>query len=303
MRLPMVNGEVDYEETYSRVVELAPSLVDFIDYVRNIKPPQMVEWQVMLQRILDGDQQAKHRVVEMYLRNVVRISLSFAEKYNVPIEDVIQDGVIGMLSAIEKFDTSETETFQQYYPFWVRQVIQRELPHYLYARYIPIHFHEKLLQINEYALERGFKLPEDFELIDSNFIAAMSSELDISLSLAEKYLRHIVPEISLEEMFEINPELDETESVLAENTIEDLVETLDRKQLRYALEATLATLTPREAHTLRLRNGFDDGRCRTLEEVGQEYNVTRERIRQIETKAMRKLRHPSRSKKLKDFLD
>ena len=297
-------SQVDYEETYRRVVELAPSMSEFIEYVRNIKPPQMAECREMFQRMIDGDQNAKHRIVEMYLRNIIRMSLPFAEKYHLPIEDIIQEGVIGMMNAIEKFDISGDEYFQQYFPLWVRQVIQRELPQYLYIRHIPMHFHEKLLEIKDIAATHGYNnLPEDFNIIDSNAFADISSKLGISSSEIYKYIQYMTPELSLEEMFEINPEVDEYEASLNEDPMLDLVEYLHWQQVREALDAVFHTLTPREMMVIRLRHGFDDGKIRTFEEVGKEFNVTRERIRQIEAKAIRKLRHPSRAKYLKDFLD
>ena len=297
-------SQVDYEETYSRVLTLAPSLEGFINYVRDIKPPQMVEWQTLLPKATHGDQQAKDRIIEMYMRNVIRIALFYSEKYGICIEDTIQDGIMGLITAIDKFEDSDTETFQQYYPLWVRQVIQREMPVYLYTRYFPIHIHEKLLVIKELAAQRGMQLPDDYELIDEEFVSLVSAELDISPETAQKYLRHCVPEISLEayldELSEAGMPLDES---LTYDGAEEMREYSQNKEMRHVLNAALHTLTPREEQTLRLRYGFVDGRPRTLEEVGKQYNITRERIRQIEAKALRKMRHPSRSKKIKGYLD
>ena len=147
-------------------------------------------------------------------------------------------------------------------------------------------------------------MPDDYELIDEEFVSLVSAELDISPETAQKYLRHCVPEISLEayldELSEAGMPLDES---LTYDGAEEMREYSQNKEMRHVLNAALHTLTPREEQTLRLRYGFVDGRPRTLEEVGKQYNITRERIRQIEAKALRKMRHPSRSKKIKGYLD
>ncbi len=297
-------AQVDYEETYTRVLQLAPTMQSFINYVRDIKPPQMVEWQTLLPRATSGDQQAWHRIIEMYLRNVVRIALYYSEKYNINIEDTIQDGIMGLSTAIDKFEESETDTFQQYYPLWVRQVIQREMPAYLYLRYFPIHIHEKLLVIKDLAAQQGLELPDDYQFVDDEFVNIVSNELEITTEAAQKYIRHYVPEISLEEYME---ELTEAgiplDDSLRYDGAEEMLENSQNKELSRVLNAALHTLTPREEQTLRLRFGFVDGRPRTLEEVGKEFNITRERVRQIEAKAFRKMRHPSRSKKIIGYLD
>lgn len=297
-------AQVDYEETYMRVLTLAPELTEFIDYVRNIKAPQMVEWQTMFSRAADGDMQAKHRIAEMYIRNVVRIALYYSERFDLPVEDTIQDGVLGLMTAIEKFDASSNDTFQQYYPLWVRQVIQREMPVYLYARYFPHHFHEKLLDIKEIGVKCGLSLPADYELIDDDFIEAVSNELEMSTEAARKYLKYFVPEISIDEYFsdhEQSADIRDTELIY--DGAEEMFIYAQQKEVRKALNEVLKTLTPREEHAIRLRFGFDDGRTRTLEEVGKVFNITRERIRQIETKALRKLRHPSRANKFKNYFN
>lgn len=297
-------SQVDYEETYARVLALAPTLESFIKYVREIKPPQMVEWQAMLPKAVKGDTAAKHRIVEMYLRNVIRIALYYAEKYNIPIEDAIQDGTIGLMNAIDKFDDSTNDTFQQYYPLWVRQVIQREMPVHLYTRYFPIHVHEKILVIKDTAEAAGLLLPDDYEFINDSLIEKIGEKLDVSIDAAQKYVKYLVPEISLEAYLDELAEkgLTADESLMYDGESE-LIEYTQTKAMRDALEVALHTLTPREEETLRLRYGFYDGRPRTLEEVGQQFCITRERVRQIESKALRKLHHPTRARKLKGYID
>ena len=295
-------SQVDYEETYTRVLSLAPTLEPFINYVREIKPPQMVEWQTLLPKAVSGDVRAKERIVEMYLRNVIRIALYYANRYEIQIEDAIQDGIIGLMTAIEKFDDSTNDTFQQYYPLWVRQVIQREMPSHLYARYFPVHIHEKLLAIREIATRYGLNLPEDYYLIDEKLIDDICQELEISTDKAKDYVRYLVPEISFEtymETVEDNDAIIDSALIVCED---DLADWATQKMAQEVLEDVLHTLTPREEYTIRLRFGFIDGRPRTLEEVGREFDITRERVRQIEAKALRKLRHPSRARLLKGYL-
>lgn len=295
-------AQVDYEETYTRVLSLAPTLTTFINYVREIKPPQMVEWQTLLPKAVNGDVRAKNRIVEMYLRNVIRIALYYAEKHGIPIEDAIQNGIVGLMTAVEKFDDSTNDTFQQYYPLWVRQVIQREMPTHLYARYFPVHIHEKLLIIREIATRYGLSLPEDYYLVDDKLIASISEELEVSTDKAKNYLRHLIPEISLEAYMETLEDNGANIDPVLIVDDEDLTNWTNQRMSQKALDSVLHTLTPREEYTIRLRFGFIDGRPRTLEEVGREFDITRERVRQIEAKALRKLHHPSRSRLLKGYL-
>ena len=290
-------AQVDYEETYHRIIELAPQLTNFIDYVRTIKAPQMVEWQTLLPRAVSGDEKARHRIVEMYLRNILRIALYYTEKLSAPIEEIVQDGVIGLITAMEKFDASESDMFQQYYQMWVRQVIHREMPQYLYSKYVPLHIHERILRILELAENYGYHLPEDTPYLPASFINTICEDLSVSDDKVHDYLLLLAPDCSLDELLESNCE--DIDSWMPQVTI-NLSEGVEASELQAAINATFKTLMPREAEILLLRNGFY-GRVLTLEEVGQRYGVTRERIRQIETKAIRKLRHPTRARKLKDY--
>jgi len=290
-------AQVDYEETYRRVIALAPQLTDFIDYVRAIKAPQMVEWQTLLPYAVAGDEKARHRIVEMYLRNILRIAVYYAEKLSVPIEETIQDGVIGLITAIEKFDSSESDMFQQYYQMWVRQATHREMPHYLYSKYVPIHIHERILRICELAEAEGYHLPEDIPVLGISFMNTVCEDLAISIDKAQDYLQLMIPDCSLDELLEEINESDECRMPAVEM---NLTEKLEEYELRKSISTVLGALMPREREVLFLRNGFY-GRIWTLEEVGQLYGITRERVRQIESKAIKRLQHPTRTRIIKDY--
>lgn len=293
----------DYSSIYSQIVTLDESLKPFVEYVSGIKAPQMVEWQALMARIKEGDDASRSRLVEMYLRNVLRIALSYSQRFALPIADVIQDGIMGLLTAIEKFDSSGIETFQTYFPFWVRQNIQREMPKYMYQRYFPIHAHEKMIAIMNIASEFEVNLPDDY-LDCESIIHPVMERLDLDESTTRKYISFFAPWVSLDETLSNADDNDfNNDNSLLTNTDYDVnFEALYYQQLRIALDKCLDTLTERESMVIRQRYGLDDGQFRTLEEIGSELGVTRERIRQIEAKALRKLRHPSRSKRLKEYL-
>lgn len=296
-------SQVDYEETYRKIVSLDSSLKEFVDYVRKIKAPQMVEWQTLLPKATTGNKQAHDRLVEMYTRNVLRIALSYAEKFNLPIADTIQDGIIGLIMAINKFEKSGATVFQQYFPLWVRQFIQRKMRTYLYNKYFPIHVHEIMMKIKELAYRQGIDLTQDFD-ISELLVGSICDELNIDAERARQLLKYLTPVVSLEEMVDrSNEEVSCSNDDIVAFILPDVVsaQVLD-KSIQSVIKEILSTLTPREACVMRLRHGFDDGQPKTLEEIGKQFNLSRERIRQIETKALRRLRHPSRSKKMKDLL-
>lgn len=291
----------DYDEIYRRIIEKDPSLNDFVAYVQTIKAPQMVEWQALLPKALAGNTAARTRIVEMYTRNVLRIALYYSEKYDLPIADIIQDGLVGLMISIDKFDLAESSTFQSYYPMWVRQMIQREMPHYMYARYFPVHIHERLMAVREIAEQSGVDLPPDrgaYEML----IPRICEELEFAEDRARQLLKCFsIPE-SLDVIMEQQNESDEDVGIMACFIVDgDVLDAIVEKDCRKALLESLGTLTDREAEIISMRNGMHGGKPQTLEEVGKVFGVTRERIRQIENKAIRKLRHPSRAKKIKDY--
>ncbi|MEW6727508.1 MAG: RNA polymerase sigma factor RpoD [Bacillota bacterium] len=297
--LDEVKADEDIEEEADFVV---PDGVDIDDPVRMylkeigriplLTPAEEVKLAMAME---EGDAEAKRRLIEANLRLVVSIAKRYVGR-GMLFLDLIQEGNLGLIKAVEKFDYRKGYKFSTYATWWIRQAITRAIADQARTIRIPVHMVEtinKLIRVSRQLLQELGREPTPDEI---------AREMDISEDKVREIMKIAQEPVSLE-----TPIGEEEDSHLG-----DFIEDQDAQApaeeasftlLREQLNEVLKTLTEREQRVLRLRFGLDDGRTRTLEEVGQKFGVTRERIRQIEAKTLRKLRHPSRSKKLKDYLE
>ena len=302
-------AQKDYDLVFDRVLELDPELEDFITMVRNIVPPQAKEMDQLKYQVQEGNMYARKRVIQMHLRAAVRIALQRAEAFDCELADTIQDACVGLIIATDKYNPDSGGAFISYASLWMLQNISRTQGTQRPLIYYPVHKKEEYYTMYPVLKEQGYLDREDI-WTSIEVRKLVQDKLDCSETQAEDIIMQAMAIESLEDIHDKYLEYldDEEEREIHWNKnfeafrCEDITyTTIEQNILKERIEDILEVLTERQRRVIKDRYGFDDGREKTLEEIGYELNVTRERIRQIEAKAMRTLQHPSRIKLIKDY--
>lgn len=299
-------AQSDYEYIYDKIVELDESLKNFVTEVRNIKPPQWKEFSELKYQVAEGNQYARDRMIEMHLRNALRIALQRAETYDMDIQDAVGEACIGLITAVDKYDPDTNGAFGSYASMWILQNISRQQPTQRTLMYYPVH--KKDSYFLAYPILKAAGYAGDLDALnDTDVYDLLANKLLFTNKQTEDAIYATIPFESYENLVNVfeKHEFEKEKTFLFPQELlsDDMEEKIVAVMMQKQVYEVLHMLTKREQQVLELRNGLNDGVAKTLEEVGMVFNITRERIRQIEAKALRKLRHPSRSQKLRDYID
>lgn len=301
-------SRTDYDVVFSEVLALSENLTPLINTVKEIPPPQYGEIQTLAEQLQYENEFARERLILLHLRVAIKIALSIAKQYSYDIEDAVSASFIGLVEAVEHFDLNGFSAFLSYASMWIQQNIHRFCTPVWMEYYCPTHIREKMFPVLlKHNANNGTLICENG--FDPDSIVRIADDLGFSEEQVEKYLLFAFNQIAghidintllySDEEYEDPKYNDEILSYICDNV--DLYERIANKNLAEVIPTILSSFNPREREIIRMRFGFEDGSPKTLEEVGQKFNITRERVRQIETKCIRKLRHPTRAKKIKDF--
>jgi RNA polymerase primary sigma factor len=279
-------SKLDYSEIFDEILLIQPELETFIEYARNITPPQHREWQNLIHQAQNGNAYARNRLVEMYLRVVIKQALYCYKKYQVSLEDTIQNGILGLITAIKKYNPAEQDKFPTYAPWWINQFIYRRMRIYNNPMYFPVHVKTTVFTVQE-MIEEHYNSNCSCPDINSceAFVNELQKKLDCEKDSAKQFLHYLSQWTSLDYIDHQSFEL--SDHGLLDN---EMVESVNAIYTNQTILTIIACLKDREREVLLYRFGFFDGQPRTLEQVGVRLGVTRERVRQIEAKVLQRLR-------------
>lgn len=307
-------AQIDYDDIYDQIIELAPSLESFIAAVRNIIPPQWKEFDTLKYQVLEGNQHARERMIEMHLRVALRIALQRAKAYDMDIEDAVGEACIGLVMAVDKYNPDTNGAFGSYAAMWVLQNLSRQQPTRRPLVYYPVH--KKDVYFSAYPLLKECGFIDNPKSVEKHEVRRLLiKRLSLTNEQTDDVLVAATEMESLDEMyfmffkniddFEKHEEDEDLDDIVPDELLEgsDIDEQIIDDSLKKDLKDALLILKDRQREVIELRYGLKDGQEKTLEEVGQYFGVTRERVRQIEKKSLRTLRKSHRSKGLLEYMD
>lgn len=288
-------SRTDYEAVYNEIIDIYPELEPVIEYLRNIARPLRNEWQKLMPHAQNGNEYARQRLFEMYLRVSARQSLYLSKKYHLPIEDTLQDGFVGAISSVDNYNPAEHMSYATTIQWRINQSILRNRYIYNNPAYFPIHIRDKLfdimLEVEEHHCE---DCPYNSEGICGNLVQIISENHHWTRAESETNIRYLKCWTSLESILESRGDVFDDDNLLTAN----MDEALCFSQVKNDLNEALQKLKKQQQKVLTLRFGLEDGCFKTLEEVGSTLHVTRERVRQIEKKALQNIKKILQRKKI-----